>query len=121
MKLQFLQPNYSVCQLEPNVEIPGWANAFFSICRTDEELTIIIDSQQVPNDTKAQHDFVCFRVLGEMEFDVIGVIARISKAIADAEIPILSISTYDTDYFLIPRGKKESAKTALIQSGYEFQ
>ena len=41
-----------------------------------------------------------------MEFDVIGVIAGISKVLANASISLLSISTFDTDYFLVSESDK---------------
>ena len=118
MKLQFLEGEYSVCQLLPNLPIPSWANDFLSISQTEDELTIISRSPGVPADVKAQHQFCCFRVVGELEFDVIGVIAGISTVLADQKIPILSISTYNTDYFLIPLSQRELAIKSLSESGY---
>jgi len=122
MKLQFLDPIYSVYQLEPTSPIPAWAiDSFLTITRTDDELTIIAPTSSVANDIKAQHDFVCFRVIGEIAFDVVGVIAELSRVLADAKIPILSISTYNTDYFLVAKTNQEPARLALIDAGYEFE
>jgi hypothetical protein len=122
MHLQFLEPVYSVCQLSPKDNLPAWAlREFLAIIRTPDELTIVAPTQVVPEDIKAQHDFVCFRVSGDLAFDVVGVIAAISLELAQAKIPILSISTYNTDYFLISKSNQEPARLALIAAGYEFQ
>ena len=122
MKLQFLAPVYSVCQLNHDAPIPDWASqTFLAIIRTDDELTIIAPTSSVAKNTKAQHDFVCFRVTGEIAFDVIGVIAEISRALANANIPILSVSTYNTDYFLVSKSNQEPARLALMAAGYEFE
>jgi hypothetical protein len=122
MKLQFLEPVYSVYQLEPDSQVPDWANeSFLAIVRTDEELTIIAPTSAFARNIKAQHDFACFRVTGELAFDVIGVIAEISHALANAKIPILSVSTYNTDYFLISKPNQEPARLALVAAGYEFE
>ena len=120
MKLHFLATTYSICQLNPTDAVPKWANGFLSISRTADELTIIVESECVPDGIKAEHDFAGFRVVGKIAFDVIGVIAAISQVLAAANIPIFAISTYDTDYFLISRHNVELTQTALKQSGHEI-
>lgn len=122
MELQFLESVYSVCQLLPDDDLPAWAlQEFLAIIRTDDELTIIAPTSAVPENVKAQHSFVSFRITGDLAFDVIGVIAAISSELARAEIPILSISTYNTDYFLVAKSNQEPARLALINAGYEFR
>jgi hypothetical protein len=122
MQLQFLKPVYSVCQLSPGSSLPEWAlGEMFAIIRTDDELTIIAPTLIVPKNIKAQHDFACFRVTGDLAFDIVGVIAAISCELAQAKIPILSISTYNTDYFFVSKSNQEPARLALMAAGYEFQ
>jgi len=124
LKLQILDSEFSVCQLKPDEPVPNWidlnSQLFVSISRTDDELSMIVPSPWVPDDTKAQREFICFRVIGELEFDVIGVIAAISRVLAEVKIPILSVSTYNTDYFLVSKSRHADALSALGQSGYEF-
>lgn len=121
MHLQFLEPVYSVCQLPAESTIPAWAlSDFLAIIRTEDELTIISPTPRVPPNIKSQHNFACFRVVGDLAFDVIGVIAAISETLAQAKIPILSISSYNTDYFLIAISNQEPARLALVNAGYEF-
>ncbi len=121
MKLQFLEPIYSVCQLPADAPTPEWAQTgFLAHIRTDEEFTIILPTSAVPTETKAQHNFICFRIAEELAFDVIGVIANISHVLADAKIPILSVSTYNTDYFLIAKTNQNRARLALTHAQHEF-
>ncbi len=120
MQLQFLETTYSVCQLDAQASVPSWANSYMAVIRTDDELTIITATDMVPDTVKAEHDFACFRVMGKLEFDVIGVIAAISKILAESEIPILSVSTYNTDYFLIANANLVSARLSLSRAGYEI-
>lgn len=122
MKLQFLKPVYSVCQLSPASEIPDWAlNDFLAVMRTEDELTIIAPKSALPENIKAQHDFSCFRIAGSLDFGLIGVIAKISAELAQANIPILAFSTYNTDYFLVAKSNQEPAQLALVSAGFEFQ
>ena len=121
LKLQILNVNYSVCQLEPDALIPEWAIRAMAVIRTDDELTIVVESEQVHLEVKAQRDFACFRVIGELAFDVIGVIAAISGKLAESKIPILSISTYNTDYFLVSSSKMALARQSLEALGCTFE
>jgi len=91
-----------------------------AVIRTDDELTIITATDAVPETVKAEHNFACFRVTGKLEFDVIGVIAEISRVLAESEIPILSVSTYNTDYFLIANDNLDSARLSLSRAGFEI-
>lgn len=121
MKLQFLDSQFSICRLDPADPIPGWANGeFVAIVRTVEELTIIAATSEVPNDVTAEHDYACFRVAGRMDFDVVGVIAAISRELADARIPILAVSTFDTDYFFVKSAMRNLAQQKLVAADYEF-
>jgi hypothetical protein len=120
MKLVFLPNSYSICQLSSDAAWPAWAaGQFLALIRTDEELTVVSRTDCVPEDVKAMHDHVCFRVEGDLAFDVVGVIAGIGKVLAEAEIPILSLSTYKTDYFLLANQRKDDAMLALRTAGYE--
>lgn len=120
MKLQFLETTYSVCQLAAHMSVPDWASSYMAVIRTDDELTIITETDAVPETVKAEHNFACFRVTGKLEFDVIGVIAEISRVLAESEIPILSVSTYNTDYFLIANDNLDSARLSLSRAGFEI-
>lgn len=126
MRLRFLADNYSVCQLVSDEPIPDWINVkndgpIVAVLRTQEELTVVAPSHCVPTGIKSSDGWRCFRVVGEMEFDIVGVIAGISKVLAESKIPIFSLSTYDTDYFLVANDNCELAQAALTESGYEFE
>ncbi|MEM9941745.1 MAG: ACT domain-containing protein [Planctomycetota bacterium] len=120
MKLKWLSGKYSVCRLPPCSAVPGWAADAFSITRTGEELSIIASQDVVPDGVQAQHGFGCFRVNQPLKFDEVGIIASISQILATERIAILSISTYDTDYFLVSNDSQKQAQSALQIQGYEF-
>ena len=121
MKLQFLNSTFSVCRLGPDAAVPSWASGeFLAVVRTADELTVIAPSPVVPAGVTAEHDYGCFRVVGTIEFDVIGVISSISRVFAESTIPILTISTFDTDYFFVRRRDCDLARRLLMTAGYEF-
>jgi hypothetical protein len=47
---------------------------------------------------------------------VVGFIAEISNALADADISILSLSTYSTDAVLVPESRFDDAVAAVKQA-----
>ena len=62
--------------------------------------------------------WVGFRICGELEFSLIGVLAGISKVLAENKVGIFVISTYNTDYVLVKEENFEKAVRALRGAGY---
>ena len=59
-------------------------------------------------------------IQGKLSFDIVGVVAKLSELLANADIPIFVVSTYDTDYVLMPGVKQQSAAMVLEEAGYEI-
>lgn len=51
-----------------------------------------------------------------LDFSVVGFIAEISRALAEADISILSISTYSTDAVLVHESRLDEAINAIKQA-----
>ena len=62
-----------------------------------------------------------FRICGELDFSLIGVLARISGILADQRIGIFAISTFNTDYILMKEENFEKAMSALKNAGYRVR
>ena len=123
LKLAILDSEYTVHRFSPESEVP--ANAltgnFLSITRTDDELSIVCDADIPLNSDKSESGWSCIKVLGPLDFGLTGILAKIASALAEAEISIFTISTYDTDYILVKKWKLVTAKEVLSQAGYTFQ
>ena len=81
--------------------------------RTAEELSIVCDDAAVPSDVRAERDFACVRVLGTIDFGVVGVLAAMTRVLADAAVSVFALSTFDTDYLLVRSADWARAKQAL--------
>lgn len=57
---------------------------------------------------------------GPFEFDEIGILNSITNPLAKAEISLLTISTYDTDYILIKENDFKEAIKSLESAGHTF-
>ncbi len=121
MILEWLPMEFSVCKANQlpavSLDIP-----FSFLARTDEECSLVCPSSSVPDGMLIRDDgWVGFRVKGPLEFSLVGILAGIASCLAAAKVSIFAVSTYDTDYVLIRRDKKEAAQAALLGAGYEFK
>jgi uncharacterized protein len=57
-------------------------------------------------------------VQGPLDFSLTGILASLLKPLADAEISIFTLSTFDTDWVLVPAGSTGSATRALRAAGH---
>ena len=60
------------------------------------------------------------KVIGPLPFEMVGVIAGISSALAQAKIPLFVLSTFDTDYILVKKELIEDAASVLSNEGYKI-
>ena len=126
MKLKREEGGYSVCRLDPGASFPAWASSgFVSATRTEAELSIVCESALVPREgapgMKEEGGWGMIRVIGPLDFGLVGVISSIAKPLADYRISIFSISTFDTDYFLVKEEKIAFALDVLRRFGFEVQ
>ena len=92
---------------------------FYFIGRTDEELSLVCRTSDVPPETAARDDgWRCFRIEGVLDFSLIGILSRISSVLAETGIGIFAVSTYNTDYILVKRENFEKAMEVLGSAGY---
>jgi hypothetical protein len=122
LSLSLLPERLAVCRLGPNEAIPQWvfSTSFWSVTRTDDELSLILPEELVPSSWKAEKGWRCLKVLGPLDFSITGIIASLSTLLAEAGVSILAISTYDTDYLLVRSGDVDRAKEILIEHGHRI-
>ena len=112
----------AVCRLDAGAAVPAWAvkSAFFSITRTDDELSIVCRDDDAPADAalKIERGWRAFKIDGPLDFGLTGVLVAVAKPLADAGIPIFALSTYDTDYVLVKHDRVQPAITALSRADH---
>jgi len=124
MDLIILDTVFSVVKLPPTVEIPSWTGKceFFSITRTNEELSIVCPTTNVPDSIlkDVEHDWKCIKVDGVLDFSLTGILSSLANPLAENNISIFAISTFNTDYLLIKVDFMEKAKSVLEYAGHTF-
>lgn len=119
--LEPLDTRFSVCKVTDYSGI-DLMQPFCFTGTTDEENSLVCPEAQVPDNTTERDDgWRGFRIIGQLDFSLIGILARISKILASNGIGIFAISTYNTDYVLTKEENFEKALKVLKESGYEIE
>lgn len=120
LNLQLLPGSMAVCRLEPDRQVPeGLMQApFCSITRTADELSVVCAERLVPADAKAERGWRVLKVEGPLDFAMTGILADLTKPLAEANISVFALSTYDTDYLLIRDRDVTSAVAVLRAEGH---
>ncbi|KAG2350740.1 hypothetical protein BDR05DRAFT_954849 [Suillus weaverae] len=87
----------------------------FSITRTGEEISVV--GEAVDDDG----EWKCIKIAGPMEFGLTGVICNFTTPLRDASVPVFAVSTWNTDYVLVPKEKADAAVAALTEDGWRFR
>ena len=99
--LKTLDVRLSVCKVEDYSGVDILKPYTFTGA-TDEELSLVCPVDAVPDNTTERDDgWKAFRIVGILDFSLIGILSKISAVLADNGVGIFAISTYNTDYILI--------------------
>lgn len=119
--LETLQPRFSVCKVKDYSGV-DMTKPFCFTGTTDNENSLVCPESLVPENTTERDDgWKGFRIIGQLDFSLIGILARISKILAEAGIGIFAISTYNTDYILTKEENFKKAMKVLKNAGYEVR
>ena len=92
--------------------------SWFSVTRTNDELSVIAPADVDPGPGDRQPGWSCLQIEEILDFSMVGVIAGISRVLADAQVSILTVSTYNTDYILVKTTDVDTALGALTAAGH---
>ena len=120
MELKKLDYALTVCKISDISEV-DMKDDFYFIGKTDEELSLVCKTEHTPSKTLEREDgWKGFRIQGVLDFSLIGILSKISGILADNEIGIFAVSTFNTDYILVKEKNFERALTALEKAGYKI-
>jgi hypothetical protein len=124
IRLTTLPGAYALCRLAADAQIPAWARLdgmaeLALIARTSDELSILLLQERVPDSLECEGDLRAIKVIGPLPLDTVGVLAGLAQPLAAEGIPILAVSTHDTDYILVKAARLGPALDALARAGYE--
>ena len=119
MEIKKIKHNFSVCKVADYSMVDLSAEYIF-IGKTDEEKSLVCPTCDVPaNVTERDDNWKAFRIQGILDFSLVGVLSKISGILAENEIGIFAISTFNTDYVLTKKGNYQKAIQTLTDAGYK--
>ena len=92
--------------------------SWYSMTRTNDELSVIAPDDIYLGPGERQIGWSCLQIGDILDFAVVGVIAGISKILAEANVSIFTVSTYNTDYILVRTSDIDTAIRALTAAGH---
>lgn len=112
----------AIARLQPDAPVPDWATGtFVTVSRTSQELSVVCPQRHVPPAVQQERDKVAFGIEGTVAMTTIGVLASLCTALAQAQVPVFVISTYDTDYLLVSADRFPAARAALQGLGHRIR
>ena len=120
MTLEFLPQTFTVAKIPHHSPIPE--GEFVFTARTDTEFSLVCPTSATPENTPIREDgWRGLRIAGTLEFSLIGILAKLSAVLAEANVGIFAVSTFDTDYIFLKEENLIRAKAALQNAGYRIQ
>lgn len=118
MELKKLPYELTVCKVASLADV-DLDSEFFFLGKTDEELSLVCRTEDVPAVTVERDDgWKGFRIEGVLEFSMIGILSKLSGILAENEIGLFAVSTYNTDYILVKEANFAKALEVLAAEGY---
>lgn len=118
MEIKKIDGDFSICKVENYSQI-NFDSEFYFIGRTDEENSLVCITENVPDNTTVRDDgWKAFRIEGVLDFSLVGILSKISALLAENNIGIFAVSTYNTDYILTKKGNYDRALKVLADAGY---
>lgn len=120
LKIAVIDKNFSVCKVSDYSQVDLDAEFCFP-GKTDQEKSLVCLTENVPaNVTDREDGWKAIRIEGILDFSLIGILAKIAGVLADRQISIFAISTFNTDYILIKEGDFNRALNVLARQGYDI-
>ena len=118
--LEILDPVFAVCKVANYSEV-RMEEPFVFTGSTDKEKSLVCPSDTAPGNSVERGDgWRGFRISGQLDFSLVGILSKIAKVLANQGISIFAVSTYDTDYVFVKEENFEKAIKVLKGNHYRI-
>jgi predicted glycoside hydrolase/deacetylase ChbG (UPF0249 family) len=120
LEIEILPGRHAVCRLPADHPwpLPPGEAGLFSITRTADELSVVCLESRAPGGARVEGGWRCLRVRGPLDLALVGVMASLTRCLADAGVSLFALSTFDTDLLLVREADLERAASALQAAGH---
>ncbi len=123
LKLKILPNQYSIHRLKDKNVIASLLkrnNIFFSFTSTNEETSLICDSKIKILNSDKDDNWSCIQLIGQLKIEETGIWSRITTVCADSDCAVLTVTTFNTDYFLVKTSDLEKLKQNFLNNNFIF-
>ena len=123
MILELLKNDYSVYKYDTGyiVNENMLTDDFISITKTIDEISIIAKENKLRGFLAVESGWNVIKINCILDFGLMGILSKISTLLANANISIFVISTFNTDYIMVKKDKVKNAIEILLKNGYEMK
>lgn len=120
MLLKAIEGDFTICKTGGTGGI-DFSDDFCFAGKTDEEFSLVCRTGKTPENTLERVDgWKMFRIEGTLDFSLTGILSEIAEILAEENIGIFAVSTFNTDYILTKAKEFDKALEALAGCGYEI-
>lgn len=121
MEIKKIEYAFSICKVTDYSQV-HLDDEYCFIAKTDEEKSLVCITDCVPDNVIAcDSGWKAFRIEGILDFSLIGVLSKISALLAENNIGIFAVSTYNTDYIFTKQESYDKALAVLKANGYSIE
>jgi hypothetical protein len=122
LPLSIMPGTYAVCRLNPQDATGQWTGSrgFVSVTRTGDELSVVCLQDDAPAGAAVERGYRLLKIEGPLSFSLTGVLASLVSPLADEQISVLAISTYETDYLLVRSDELTHTVDTLTRAGHRI-
>jgi len=121
LPLTVLDGDFSIHQLASRDRVPPQALAadFSCLLALNEQVTLICPGQIPVKALQTSRRWRVLKVDALLDHSLVGILAGISRILADADVSIFALSSWETDFVLVQSGSLDRACRALEAAGHE--
>ncbi len=120
LALEVVSGRFAVCRADPGTAPPAppEGSLFWSLSITATEVSLVCSEDQVPEGFTSEDGWGALAVAGVLDFSLVGILAALTTALAEAQVSVFAVSTFDTDVLLVREAQMGLAIGALRSAGH---
>lgn len=119
--LRWLPGHHAVIRMDAGTRhaLPT-GGGFHAVLHDEEETTIVAAVRDVATlpAIRRSEPWRILRLDGPLPHDAVGILAGLATVLANEGVPIFALSTFGTDYVLVPSDRAQDAHRGLLDAGY---
>jgi hypothetical protein len=118
--LTLLDGEFALARLDRDAEPPPLPPGnLAAIVRDDDAVTVVCRETDAPAAGETSRGWRALEVAGPLDLALTGVLAAIAAPLRDAGVPIFVLSSFATDFVLVPGARLDDATAALKVAGHK--